>query len=201
MAVLKMNTRDEIVRKGAALIHAQGYKATGLQQILDAAGIPKGSFYFYFKSKDDFGSAVIDHFTSTIGGIFTGHLRDARVMPLARLQKLLDFYESAFQKNGATRGCPIGNLSLELSDANEELRKRLQAAVEGCISQIECCLEEAKKSRQLNAGLNTPDAARFVFHGLEGAIMHMKVARSIEPLRAFRRYLNAYLTGSHKKNA
>ena len=66
------NTREEIIRKGAELIHAQGYKATGIQQILDVAGIPKGSFYFYFKSKDDFGCAVIDHFTLTIGEIFTG---------------------------------------------------------------------------------------------------------------------------------
>ena len=44
------STREEIVRKGAALIHAQGYNATGIKQILDAAGVPKGSFYFYFKS-------------------------------------------------------------------------------------------------------------------------------------------------------
>ena len=201
MTTTKVNTREEIVRKGAELIHARGYKATGIQQILDAVGIPKGSFYFYFKSKDDFGSAVIDYFTYTTGDIFAGHLRDTDRTPLDRLSKLLDFYESAFKKNGATLGCPIGNLSLELADAHEELRTRLQAAVEGFITQIEFCLEEAKKSRQLPAGLNTADTARFIFHGLEGAILHMKVAKSIEPIRTFRRYLSVYLAGSHKKNA
>ncbi len=201
MATAKINTREEIIRKGATLIHAQGYKATGLKQILDVAGIPKGSFYFYFKSKDDFGCAVIDHFTLSIGEIFTGHLRDTRLTPIERLQKLLDFYESAFQKSGATLGCPIGNLSLELADAHEELRKRLQTALEGFITEIEFCLEEAKKSRQLPAGLHTADTARFIFHGLEGAILHMKVAKSIEPLRTFRRYLSVYLAGSHKKHA
>jgi TetR/AcrR family transcriptional repressor of nem operon len=197
----KVNTREEIIRKGAELIHAQGYKATGLQQILDVAGIPKGSFYFYFKSKDDFGGAVIDHFTKTIGEIFTGHLRDARISPLDRLKKLLDYYESAFKKSGATLGCPIGNLALELADANEELRKSLQAAVEGFINQIELCLEEAQKSRQLPVDLNTADTARFIFHGLEGAILHMKVAKSIEPIRTYRRYLSAYLAGSNKAHA
>ena len=201
MATTKINTREEIIRKGAQLIHAQGYKATGLQQILDVVGIPKGSFYFYFKSKDDFGCAVIDHFTLTIGEVFTGHLLDASITPLERLNKLLDYYESAFKKSGATLGCPIGNLSLELADANEELRKRLQAAVEGFITQIEFCLKEAKKSRQLQAGLHTADTASFIFHGLEGAILHMKVAKSVEPIRTFRRYLNTYLTGNHKKNA
>ena len=196
MATTKVNTREEIVRKGAQLIHAQGYKATGIQQILDTVGIPKGSFYFYFKSKDDFGCAVIDYFSLTIGEIFTGHLRDAGMTPFDRLNKLLDYYESAFNQSGATLGCPIGNLSLELADANEELRKRLQAAVEGFITQIEFCLKEAKKSRQLPAGLNTADTASLIFHGLEGAILHMKVAKSVKPIRTFRRYLNAYLAGN-----
>lgn len=201
MATTKVNTRDEIIRIGAQLIHSQGYKATGLQQILDVAGIPKGSFYFYFKSKDDFGCAVIDYFTFTINALFSGCLRDARIKPLDRLKKLLDFYEAALKKSGATLGCPIANLSLELSDTNEELRKRLQAAVEGFITQIESCLEEAKKHRQLQSGLNPADTARFIFHGLEGAILHMKVTKSIEPIRTFRRYLNAYLAGNQKKHA
>jgi TetR/AcrR family transcriptional regulator, transcriptional repressor for nem operon len=201
MATTKINTREEIIRKGALLIHAQGYKATGLQQILDVAGIPKGSFYFYFKSKDDFGCAVIDYFTRTIGDIFTGLLRDSRLTPLERLNKLLNYYESAFKKSGATLGCPIGNLSLELADAHEALRKRLQVAVEGFITEIEFCLEEAKKSSQLPTGLHTADTAHFIFHGLEGAILHMKVAKSIEPVRTFRRYLKAYLKGIHKTHA
>jgi TetR/AcrR family transcriptional repressor of nem operon len=183
------------------LIHAQGYKATGIQQILDAVGIPKGSFYFYFKSKDDFCCAVIDYFNVIIGEIFTGHLRDDRITPLERLNRLLDYYESTFKKSGATLGCPIGNLSLELADANEELRKRLQTAVEGFITQIESCLEEAKKDQQLPPGLNTADTARLIFHGLEGAILHMKVAKSIEPLQTFRRYLSVFLAGNHNKNA
>ncbi|MRR17942.1 MAG: TetR family transcriptional regulator [Deltaproteobacteria bacterium] len=198
---MKTSTRDEIIRKGAELIHARGYKATGIQQILDAVGIPKGSFYFYFKSKDDFGSAVIDHFALTIGDVFSGHLRDDRKTPLVRLSELLGYYESAFQKSGATLGCPIGNLSLELADANEALRKRLQAAVEGFIAEIEFCLMEAKSCGQLPAGLDTADSAHFIFHGLEGAILHMKVSKSIEPLHAFRRYLNIYLAGGRTENA
>jgi TetR/AcrR family transcriptional repressor of nem operon len=201
MAATSSNTRERIISKGAQLIHAQGYKATGIQQILDVAGIPKGSFYFYFKNKDDFGCAVIDHFTLTIGEIFTGHLRDIRVSPLERLEKLLNYYESAFKKSGATLGCPIGNLALELADANETLRLRLQIAIEELITQIETCLEEARNSRLLPPGLNTADTARLIFHGLEGAILHMKVVKSIEPIRTFRRYLSAYLKGNNKTHA
>ena len=198
---VKTGTRDEIIRKGAELIHAQGYKATGIQQILDAVGVPKGSFYFYFKSKDDFGSAVIDYFASVISETFKSHLQNQRLTPLARLGKLLDYFESSYKESGASLGCPIGNLSLELADTNEALRKRLKSAVEGTIAQIEACLGEAQKGGQLSAGFNVPDAAQLIFHGLEGALLHMKVAKSVEPVRTFRRYLKIYLAGTAKQEA
>ena len=73
----RTNTHEEIIRKGAELIHAQGFNATGIQQILQAVCIPKGSFYFYFKSKEDFGLEIIDYFNATISGIFTRYLRES----------------------------------------------------------------------------------------------------------------------------
>ena len=189
----RTNTHEEIIRKGAELIHTQGFNATGIQQILQAVGIPKGSFYFYFKSKEDFGLEIIDYFNATISGIFTRYLADKKIPPLRRLEKLFEYYEAAFQKNGAALGCPIGNLSLELADTNERLRVHLGGVIETLIAQIELCLKEAKRDKSLPASLNTVDTARFIFHGFEGAVLHMKVVKSIEPFRAFRNYLFGYL--------
>ena len=188
----RTNTREEIIRKGAELIHAQGFNATGLQQILQAAGIPKGSFYFYFKSKEDFGLEIIDYFSEIINGTFTRYLSDKKISPMKRLGELFDFFEAAFQKNGSALGCPIGNLSLELADTNERLRVHLVGVIETLIAQIELCLQEAKRDKSLPANLNTDDTARFIFHGFEGAVLHMKVVKSIEPIRAFRSFLKGY---------
>jgi len=188
----RTNTRAEIIRKGAELIHAQGFKATGLQQILQTVGIPKGSFYFYFKSKEAFGLEIINHFDAAISEAFTRYLTDKKVPPMRRLEKLFDYYEAAFQKSGATLGCPIGNLSLELADTNERLRKHLAGVIEKRIAQIEACLKEAKREKSLPTGLNTVATATFIFHGFEGAILHMKVIKSIEPFRAFRDYMTQY---------
>jgi TetR/AcrR family transcriptional repressor of nem operon len=188
----RTNTREEIIRKGAELIHAQGFNATGLQQILQTAGIPKGSFYFYFKSKEDFGLEIIDYFNTIISGIFTRYLGDKKIPPLKRLEKLFDFYEAAFQKSGCSLGCPIGNLSLELADTSERLRVHLVSVIEALIAQIELCLKEAKRDKSIPASMNTTDTARFIFHGFEGAVLHMKVVKSIEPFRAFRSYLFGY---------
>jgi TetR/AcrR family transcriptional regulator, transcriptional repressor for nem operon len=187
------STREEIIRKGANLIHAQGFKATGLQQILNAAGIPKGSFYFYFKSKEDFGLSVIDYFTATFGDIFKRYLGNTKIPPTKRLEKLFEYFETAFEKSGNSLGCPIGNLSLELADTNERLRIHLDAVIKELIAGIESCLTEAKRDKSIPADLDTTDTARFIFHAFEGAILHMKVEKSIEPFRAFRRYLAGYL--------
>jgi TetR/AcrR family transcriptional regulator, transcriptional repressor for nem operon len=188
----RSNTREEIIRKGAELIHAQGFNATGLKQILQTVGIPKGSFYFYFKSKEDFGLEVINYFNATINSIFTRYLSDRKIPPLKRPEKLFEFFEATFQKSGYALGCPIGNLSLELADTNERLRVHLAGVIEALITQIKLCLQEAKRDKSLPANLNTDDTARFIFHGFEGAVLHMKVVKSIEPIRAFRSFLKGY---------
>jgi TetR/AcrR family transcriptional repressor of nem operon len=188
----RTNTREEIIRKGAELIHAQGFKATGLQQILQAADIPKGSFYFYFKSKEDFGLEIIDYFNAIISGIFTHYLSDKKIPPLNRLEKLLEYFEAAFKKSGYTLGCPIGNLSLEFADTNERLRSHLEGVIESLITQIELCLKEARRDKLFPTGLNTADTAHFIFHGFEGAVLHMKVVKNIEPFRIFRSFLTGY---------
>jgi TetR/AcrR family transcriptional repressor of nem operon len=192
----RTNTREEIISKGAELIHAQGFKATGLQQILQTAGIPKGSFYFYFKSKEDFGLEIIDYFNAIISGILKRYLSDKKIPPLKRMEKLFEYFEAAFQKSGYALGCPIGNLSLELADTNERLRVHLAGVIEMLIAQIELCLQEAKCDKSLPASLNTADAARFIFHGFEGSVLHMKVVKSIEPFRSFRNYLTGYFKNS-----
>jgi TetR/AcrR family transcriptional repressor of nem operon len=136
---------------------------------------------------------IINYFNAAISAIFTRYLSDKKIPPLKRLEKLFEFFEAAFQKSGYALGCPIGNLSLELADTNERLRLHLVGVIETLIAQIELCLQETKRDKSLPASLNTADTARFIFHGFEGAVLHMKVVKSIEPFQAFRSYLTGYL--------
>lgn len=191
--MVRANIREEIIRKGAELIHVQGFNATGLQQILQAVNIPKGSFYFYFKSKEDFGMEVIDYFSAIINEIFTKYLSDKKIPPMKRLENLFECFANIFQKSGYTLGCPIGNLSLELADTNERLRLHLEGVIAKLIAQIESCLKEAHADGSLPMDLNTADTAHFIFHGFEGAVLHMKVVKSIEPFHAFQNNLLGYL--------
>lgn len=187
------NTRDEIIRKGAALMHLKGYHATGIQEILDAAGVPKGSFYFYFRSKEDFGLEVIDYYTTMIEALFSRSLGDRTKRPLKRFDALLDVYASFMQKQHYTLGCPIGNLSLEMADTNERFRERLDASIETLIQAIASCLEEAKREGELPAGKDTGEAARFIFYGFEGVLLHMKVLKNKMPMNTFKSCIYTYL--------
>jgi TetR/AcrR family transcriptional repressor of nem operon len=187
-----MNTREEIIRRGAELIHARGYNATGLQEILNVAVVPKGSFYFYFRSKEEFGVEIINHFASLTGGLFRRFLTDDSTPPLQRFEKLIDFFENFFQKNSYASGCPIGNLSLELSDSNERFRKKLHEVIDQMIGHVQACIEDAKQKGMIGEAYDTRDAALFFFHGFEGAVLHMKTSKSPEPLNAFKRNVFHY---------
>lgn len=95
----------------ADIIHRKGFNHAGLQEILTAAGVPKGSFYNHFKSKEDFGLQVIAYFSDVfhqhIGPIFDGR----SLSPLKRLARVFDFYIDYFNANDHTCGCPVGNLA------------------------------------------------------------------------------------------
>jgi TetR/AcrR family transcriptional regulator, transcriptional repressor for nem operon len=178
-----------IIREGARLIHAKGFHHTGLQEILNAAGIPKGSFYFYFRSKDDFGLAVLDYFWEFIEAMGTKHLSNRGAPPLARLEAFMDAYQEMFENMGLRCGCPIGNLMQEMSDLSEPFRAKvgdIYARMHGRIARI---LVEAKDAGDLPAGLDPDQTAQFILNSWEGAIMHMKLVKNIEPLRIFRKII------------
>ncbi len=190
------DTRTRIITTGARQVHSRGFNATGIQAILSEASVPKGSFYFYFKCKDEFGAELIDYFSDFISGIFDRYLGNTSISPLLRLNALFDFYISFFIDNRCTKGCPIGNLSLELSDAHDLFRNHLNAAIERLIGQLARCLEEARACGEISSEIDPYDTASFIFQGFEGALLHMKVVKTVAPLESFKRYLNRYLLAS-----
>lgn len=180
------DTRLAIIREGARLIHAKGFNNTGLQEILNASGIPKGSFYFYFKNKEDFGLALADYYWEFIEAMGKLHLADSSTPPLERLARFMDAYQEMFESMGLRRGCPIGNLMQEMSDLSGPFREKvgdIYARMHGAIARI---LAEAKDRGDLGPDLDPQQTAQFIMNSWEGAIMHMKLTKSSEPLTIFK---------------
>lgn len=185
----KTPVRESIIRNGAFLIHSKGYNNTGLSDILKAAGVPKGSFYFYFKSKDEFGLAVLDYYWEFIQGMSNTHCSDKNVPPLERLARFMDVYHKFFESMRFTCGCPIGNLMQEMSDLNEGFRGKVSDIYSSMKDFIAQLLGEAQDKGDLPHTIDKEGTAQFILNSWEGAIMHMKVTKSNEPLKLFKQMI------------
>lgn len=118
---MKQDTKQKIIESGARIIHHKGYHHTGIQEVLSAAGVPKGSFYFYFQNKEDFGLQVIDFFNTMYLGMLEPVVKDKSLSPLQRLEKIFDLFIGLFQDMDYQCGCPIG--SDEFQKMGEALEK------------------------------------------------------------------------------
>jgi len=185
---VKQDARQLILNAAAPLIHAKGFHRTGLKEILDAAGVPKGSFYFYFTSKEDFGLALIDHFSHALDE--RSRLEGDNAGPaLERLRKSFEVRRDARASRGCEGGCPLGNLAQEMSDLSPVMRERLQAALNAISSNIASLLREARERGEIPKNLDPDETAGFILDAWEGALLRMKTEKSVEPLDRFLRFV------------
>ncbi|MEE4135712.1 MAG: TetR family transcriptional regulator C-terminal domain-containing protein [Desulforhopalus sp.] len=178
-------TRDHILTCGGRIIHHKGFTATGLMEILQAAEVPKGSFYFYFKSKEEFGLALVDHYQAWFAEQVRPILKDETLPPLERLASFFLWFQRYFEQEGFIKGCPIGNLIQELGDVNPIFREKLKTTFDRLIRFIARLLEEAKIQGELSTQLAPEATARYIFSAWQGALIRMKATASSEPLDTF----------------
>ncbi len=179
------DTRSDIIRAGMGIIARHGYNSTGIEAILKQAGVPKGSFYHYFSSKQEFGLQVLDHFASGIERIFSTMLSDASLSPLARLRKCVESLVVRFEDNNCGVGCLVANLGQELADQNEEFRQRLAWIFRSWMRLFEQCLREERSAGEIPAQSSSELLAEVFISGFEGALLVSKVMKSSAPLRNF----------------
>src|SRR5215469_4826356 len=116
--------RRRLLAAGLDLVHGRGFAASGVKDITDAAGVPKGSFYAYFPSKEAFAAAILDHYWSDI---------EARILPMldadgTAQERITRFFSALTNEHEAADfllGCLVGNLSLELGGSSEPVRAEL----------------------------------------------------------------------------
>ncbi len=178
-------TKDELIKVGTEIIAQQGFGATGINSVLTTAGVPKGSFYYYFQSKEDYGLAVIDNFAVEYAKKLDGFLKDKKVAPLQRIRNYLESGVASMSDGQCTRGCLIGNLGQELAGQNEAFRKRLNIVFREWERQLEECVKLAQDAGEIADDRDAAQLAGFLLTGWEGAILRAKVTQSITPMTAF----------------
>ncbi len=190
---MKTDTKQKILETGAEFIHLKGFNHTGLQEILKAAGVPKGSFYNYFSSKEDFGLQVIDHFVGYYTFMSRPILEDPALSPLEKIRRLLKWFMEFFKSKDYAYGCPIGNLAQEMGDLSPAFRDKLRSALDILVDSYSGVLAEAQKEGEISQRLDVREAAYFLVSSWHGALMHMKAIKGPEPLENHKRFIFDYV--------
>jgi TetR/AcrR family transcriptional repressor of nem operon len=176
-------TKNKLLMIGAKYVHQKGFNNTGLQEILKEANIPKGSFYFYFKSKEQFGLEIIGVFLSFFEKEIGGALSDKSISGLNRIRNFLKTTMKELENSNNTGGCPIGNLSLEMADLNENFRLTLSEVFSAMEEKILACLKDAQSDDEINQSIVIKSSASFIINSWEGAIVRVKAEKSNRPLK------------------
>ena len=182
------STRHRLIEVGQELMHQHGYKATGLGDILKAAHVPKGSFYHHFGSKEEFAAAALERYIAGEAKHSVAVLTDSRVPPLRRLRHYFLDLKRIYGQTGPIPGCMMGRFSLEVTDGNPELRKRISAAFRHWQHTISRVIEQAIARKELPADTNPETLAGFLLNSWEGALLRSQAEKSDAPLEIFLHY-------------
>ncbi len=182
---MKENARDKIIAAGVEIVAVSGFNSTGIDAILKAAGVPKGSFYHHFGTKENFGIEVINLFADQYIQKLHGFFDDQSFGPLQRIRNYFEQSIEHLTQDNFTRGCLIGNLGQELAAQSERFRNRLAEVFLDWLQLFAQCLKEAQQAGELNTRQDPQFLASFLLSGWEGAILRAKVMRSPEPMKQF----------------
>lgn len=181
------HVRDDLIKSGLDVLKHSGYAGTGVQAILSASGAPRGSFYNYFTSKEDFFIVAIEHAYRENEATFRRHLGRSGVRPLSRLKAYFKEEIGLFEDERWSGGCLLGTIGQETADQGGALRKLVQRLFEEWRQLIEGCLREAQETGNLGGGHDLAELSGYILGSWQGALLRMKVDKSPAPLHAFLR--------------
>jgi TetR/AcrR family transcriptional repressor of nem operon len=180
----KTNVRERLLTAAFETLYRNGFNATGVQDITDAAKVPKGSFYNHFASKDALGVEVVAHYAAT-GAERRQALVAGPGAPLARLRAHFRSLNQLGPASGFSRGCLLGNFSAELASQSPDIRQALADALADWTKDIARVVAEAQEAGDVARDIPAATLAAFLLNAWEGAVLRSRVDRSAAPLDAF----------------
>ena len=195
------HTREQILDAATRLMHVSGYRGTSLDDVLRESGVGKGNFYYYFKSKEELGYAILDRIVrGFVERTLEPSFADPSRPPLDRIHRFLDVVLETQRQRNCVGGCPMGNLASELSDVHEGFRRRLAEIFTRWRERLTEALREAQSDGSLALTCDAGRLAQFLVASLEGAILMTKVTKEIQVMETcvceLKAHLAHYATGA-----
>jgi TetR/AcrR family transcriptional regulator, transcriptional repressor for nem operon len=180
---METSSKDRLIESGMAILLQRGYNGLGIQDVLAATDLPKGSFYHHFGSKEDFALAVVDRYMVAVHQGLDACLLDERVAPLQRIRNFFEATRESYKGEGYL-GCLLGGLGQELSGVNETFRNRIEGCISEIASKLEACLRAAIARGDVAAAENPKRLAALLVNCWEGAALRTRLLRDPAPLGA-----------------
>jgi TetR/AcrR family transcriptional repressor of nem operon len=178
------NSRAALVEHGTQLMLRSGYAGTGLVELLQAAGVPKGSFYNHFDSKEAFGVELVQRYYAEQDRLLASLLMQTDRRPLERLRAYFELLlQRAVDASPQVRGCLLGMLALEMAGSSEPLRASVSDAFSRWQARIAELLRQAQVVGELAPEQDPQPLAAMLLEGWEGALMRARASRDLDSLR------------------
>ena len=183
---------DFLLEKGIEMLWSKGYNATSVNDIVKAAEIPKGSFYFYFDSKEDFAVKAIEkYFNTNMEMVFQILHNNEEPSPRKRLMNFHNFRAGMLRDElGYTGGCMACNLGNEMAEHSEKIRKAIQTKEEILIDNIAKVIKLGQNAGEIETSFDARDMAAFIEDAGKGAMVSMKENNSSYPIENFLNMIN-----------
>lgn len=181
----KQIKREKLLDQGVQMLMDQGYHGTGLKDVLDSVRIPKGSFYNYFSSKEEFAAEAISHYIEPFIQRLQGHIQDPQLDGLAALKRYYLELVVEVEQAGYKGGCLLGNLMGEMGDTSEICRDALKLAVKRYKNLQQSALESAQRDGIVRNDRSAESMADMLVNNWQGALLRMKIEQSVQPLQQF----------------
>lgn len=184
----RTSNRDRILADGLKVMLGRGYVGASVRDIVEAAGVPQGSFSNHFSSKEAFALEVLERYFADAGRVIDETLRNDALPPLKRFRAYIDATIAAIRRHGPRNGCLLGSFTAECGHS-DILRKRLIEIHAERQEAVAYCLKAAVKAGELPKTFKVTEVAKFVISGLQGAVLLAKAERDLDAAENFKKVL------------
>jgi TetR/AcrR family transcriptional repressor of nem operon len=174
--------REKLASSAVDTLHTFGFKGCSIQDITDAAGVPKGSFFNHFENKEEL---AIDSLRRYLEGVRTDILFDESVPPLTRLKNHFSYLSERLVTLGHERGCMLGLFAAEVSADHPKMREELRSIFENWCGTVESVLREAQAKGEVDPRHDAGQVARFLVNAWQGATIRLKITQDRGPIDDF----------------
>ena len=176
-------TKRALLEAGLGLLLERGYADLGIQTLLRQTGVPKGSFYHHFDSKEDFALQAVDLYMEEVHEGLRATMDNPDLEPLDAIRGFFEGTRDKYARDGYL-GCMLGGLGQELSGVNPRFAERIDGCLQTIGASVARCLQRAQHQGALHPSADPEELAERLVDCWEGAALRSRLRRSPKPLEA-----------------